>query len=109
MFLFVWSHDLRNYNVNPVLAYRDVEESQVFFCKVWTDSRETLLIHPSVLRTVPLAICISMAIVTSCYVLTNIAYYTVMSAEELLASDAVAVVRSSVPDLSEGSHVLIFL
>ncbi|XP_005809048.2 cystine/glutamate transporter [Xiphophorus maculatus] len=42
-------------------------------------------------KTVPLAICISMAIVTSCYVLTNVAYYTVMSAEELLASEAVAV------------------
>ncbi|XP_020514209.1 cystine/glutamate transporter [Labrus bergylta] len=42
-------------------------------------------------RTVPLAICISMAIVTSCYVLTNVAYYAVMSADELLASDAVAV------------------
>nr|XP_046262845.1 cystine/glutamate transporter [Scatophagus argus] len=42
-------------------------------------------------RTVPLAICISMAIVTFCYVLTNVAYYTVMSAEELLASPAVAV------------------
>ncbi|XP_075870246.1 cystine/glutamate transporter [Nelusetta ayraudi] len=42
-------------------------------------------------RTVPLAICISMAIVTSCYVLTNVAYYTVMSAEELLDSQAVAV------------------
>uniref|UniRef100_A0A3Q3F637 Cystine/glutamate transporter n=1 Tax=Labrus bergylta TaxID=56723 RepID=A0A3Q3F637_9LABR len=41
--------------------------------------------------TVPLAICISMAIVTSCYVLTNVAYYAVMSADELLASDAVAV------------------
>uniref|UniRef100_A0A3Q3VMC2 Cystine/glutamate transporter n=1 Tax=Mola mola TaxID=94237 RepID=A0A3Q3VMC2_MOLML len=42
-------------------------------------------------RTVPLAIFISMVIVTSCYVLTNVAYYTVMSAEELLASRAVAV------------------
>ncbi|KAM6979725.1 cystine/glutamate transporter [Aplochiton taeniatus] len=42
-------------------------------------------------KTVPLAICISMAIVTTCYTLTNVAYYTVMSAEELLASPAVAV------------------
>ncbi|CAM4615483.1 hypothetical protein PO909_007016 [Leuciscus waleckii] len=42
-------------------------------------------------RTVPLAICISMAIVMICYTLINVAYYTVMSAEELLASNAVAV------------------
>lgn len=48
----------------------------------------------SAIRTVPLAICLSMAIVTFCYVLTNVAYYTVMSAEELLESQAVAVVRS---------------
>ncbi|XP_033890439.2 cystine/glutamate transporter-like [Acipenser ruthenus] len=42
-------------------------------------------------KTIPLAICISMGIVTVGYVLTNVAYYTVMSAEELLASEAVAV------------------
>lgn len=42
-------------------------------------------------KTLPLAICISMAIVTSCYVLTNVAYFTVMSVDELLASEAVAV------------------
>lgn len=50
------------------------------------------VIIPPAFRTVPLAICISMAIVTSCFVLTNVAYYTVMSAEELLTSEAVAVV-----------------
>ncbi|XP_036425130.1 cystine/glutamate transporter [Colossoma macropomum] len=42
-------------------------------------------------RNVPLAICISMVIVTVCYTLANVAYYTVMSAAELLASRAVAV------------------
>ena len=46
-------------------------------------------------RTVPLAICISMAIVTIGYVLTNVAYFTTISAEELLLSDAVAVVSAS--------------
>uniref|UniRef100_G3Q7Q8 Cystine/glutamate transporter n=1 Tax=Gasterosteus aculeatus aculeatus TaxID=481459 RepID=G3Q7Q8_GASAC len=49
------------------------------------------VIIPHAIRTMPLAICISMAIVTSCYVLTNVAYYTVMTAEELLDSEAVAV------------------
>lgn len=54
-----------------------------------------LCISPT-FRTVPLAIFISMAIVTTCYVLTNVAYYTVMSAEELLDSQAVAVVGSTI-------------
>lgn len=46
-------------------------------------------------RTIPLAICISMAIVTTGYVLTNVAYFTTISAEELLLSKAVAVVSLS--------------
>lgn len=46
-------------------------------------------------RTIPLAICISMAIVTLGYVLTNVAYFTAISGEELLLSSAVAVVSPS--------------
>ncbi|XP_072440181.1 cystine/glutamate transporter isoform X2 [Chiloscyllium punctatum] len=42
-------------------------------------------------KNIPLAICISMAVVTVGYVLTNVAYFAVMSPEELLASEAVAV------------------
>ncbi|XP_023610141.1 cystine/glutamate transporter isoform X4 [Myotis lucifugus] len=42
-------------------------------------------------RNIPLAIGISMAIVTIGYVLMNVAYFTTISAEELLLSNAVAV------------------
>ncbi|XP_073660932.1 cystine/glutamate transporter isoform X3 [Tursiops truncatus] len=45
-------------------------------------------------KTIPLAICISMAVVTIGYVLTNVAYFTTISAEELLLSEAVAVTFS---------------
>ncbi|CAH6779037.1 Slc7a11 [Phodopus roborovskii] len=45
-------------------------------------------------RNIPLAICISMAIITVGYVLTNVAYFTTISAEELLLSNAVAVTFS---------------
>lgn len=36
-----------------------------------------------------------MVTVTICYVLVNVAYYTMMSADELLVSEAVAVVRDT--------------
>ncbi|XP_056419345.1 cystine/glutamate transporter isoform X2 [Hyla sarda] len=42
-------------------------------------------------KNIPLAICISMVIVTVGYVLTNVAYYTTISAEEMILSNAVAV------------------
>lgn len=48
------------------------------------------------LRNLPRAIYISIPLVTFVYTLTNIAYFSSMSPEELLSSNAVAVV-SNVP------------
>ena len=44
-------------------------------------------------RTLPLAIFIAIPSVTVFYVLVNVAYFTVLSPDELLASPAVAVVK----------------
>ncbi|KAF4114831.1 cystine/glutamate transporter isoform X1 [Onychostoma macrolepis] len=51
------------------------------------------VINPN--RTIPLAITLSMVTVTVFYVLVNVAYYTMMTANELLMSDAVAVTFAS--------------
>lgn len=50
-------------------------------------------------RNLPLAILIGISLVTVCYVLVNVAYFTVMTPSELLLSPAVAIVSTRQPPL----------
>ncbi|XP_076862463.1 cystine/glutamate transporter isoform X1 [Brachyhypopomus gauderio] len=51
------------------------------------------VINPN--RNIPLSIMLSMVTITICYVLVNVAYYAIMTGEELLISDAVAMTFAS--------------
>ncbi|XP_072256325.1 cystine/glutamate transporter-like [Pyxicephalus adspersus] len=46
------------------------------------------LVNPE--RNIPITVIVSLVVVTVCYLLTNVAYYTVLSASEVLTSEAVA-------------------
>nr|XP_033807720.1 cystine/glutamate transporter-like [Geotrypetes seraphini]XP_033807721.1 cystine/glutamate transporter-like [Geotrypetes seraphini] len=68
----------------------------VFFAGMFSYSGWTLsvnfreeLVNPR--RTIPLTVVLSLSIITIGYLLTNISYYTVLTVDEILNSDAVAV------------------
>ncbi|KAM8974471.1 cystine/glutamate transporter-like [Pelodytes ibericus] len=41
-------------------------------------------------RNIPITVIVSLIVVTICYLLTNVAYYTILTTDEVLASEAVA-------------------
>lgn len=59
----------------------------------------------SVFRNLRNAICISLPLITVIYVLVNLAYFAVLSRDEILASNAVAVVRADI-QFSYAFHVI---
>lgn len=47
-----------------------------------------------IFRDLPKAVVIALLTITGIYVLTNVAYFSVLSPEELIASEAVGLVRT---------------
>ena len=51
--------------------------------------------HACIYRNMPIAVMFAVLAATFLYVMTNVSYFTVLSPEELLASDTVAIVSIS--------------
>ena len=69
-------------NIVPLYQDREVHNSN--------DNNKQFVFY---FRNFPLVIMIGIPLVTVCYILVNIAYFTVMTPNEVLASNAVAIVR----------------
>ncbi|XKL68048.1 hypothetical protein PGB90_003539 [Kerria lacca] len=88
------THNLHNMFENSSSSYGDI--ATAFYSGLWAyDGWNNLnyateeIKNPSV--NIPKAIFISIPLVTSCYILINISYLTVMTPEEMISSEAVAV------------------
>lgn len=88
------TQNLQNLFVNSSTSYGDI--ATAFYSGLWAyDGWNNLnyateeIRNPSV--NVPRAIFISIPLVTSCYILINISYLTVMTPQEMISSEAVAV------------------
>ena len=91
------SSDMYAHNVQPrTINIKGVDQCRIGVFQLCSQDHDTsphLIIHFTPLhRDLPLAVWIGMLLVTAVYVLTNAAYFSVLNLQELLASDAVAVV-----------------
>ena len=65
-----------------------------------------LLSYPLFFRDLPLSVSVSLVIVTLIYVLTNIAYFSILTPQEFIASDAVAMVTLLYFNMYEINNIL---